>query len=194
MRIVEIVAGILSLVGLGMLLLSVAGGGIVMAVGLVLLTVLYLPMGVVFFNSSQAEASLNTHTRTKAPAKRLVGIVAIGFALGLTLVGAGMKLLLFEGGEIVLLSGIVLTAFMLVNALFYFFRSKLTSYSRILKRIVIVGLLGAVVYVTPQARVVDLHHADNPEYAALLKKHFEDPTDQDVEQQLKLMKRNLKNE
>lgn len=194
MKKAEIIAVILSLVGIGMLLLHVVGGGIVLAVGILLLTLLYFPLSVTYFSSAQAEANLDTNTRTKASVKRLFGIIAIGFALGLTLVGSLMKLLLFEGGEIVLLSGIVLTAFMLVNALFYFFRNKLAKHSRILKRIVIVGMLGAVVYITPQAKVIDLHHADNPEYAELLKKHFDDPSDQEVKQQLQMMKRNLKNE
>lgn len=165
-----------------------------MAIGLILLTVLYLPLGVLYFNNQKAAASLDSQTPRKAGVKRLVGIVFIGFALGLTLIGSMMKLLLFAGGETVLLAGIVLSAFMMVNALFYFFRNKLTSYSRILKRIVVVGLLGAVIYVTPQAKVVDLHHADNPEYAALLKKHLENPKDEEVEQKLNIMERNLKNE
>ena len=61
---------------------------------------------------------------------------------------------LWPEAEMQLLMGLALTALIVIVAIFFYYRNKIEYYKRIFKRIIIIGGIGLIVYLTPTSTIL----------------------------------------
>lgn len=188
MRKAELIAAGLIIVGFLLRLLHVDFGGAIMFIGLVVLAFVYFPMGFAFFNLVRLKDSHKKESYNEVNTKRFYGAIVVGLALALVIVGSMFQLLLWPGGTLILEFGLAFTALAFIDAVFYYFRSKVPYYIRTMTRIAIIGFMGLVVYAVPQSQFVDMYHGNNPEYAELKKQYLDNPDDENIKERLKDLK------
>jgi hypothetical protein len=173
MRVLEKALVILVLIGIVFKLLHYPGGGLLIVIGLFLLSILYFALGWLLM-------------RDRATKVNRLGIsIPAGLSLSIICSGIMFKLQYWPGSGVMLLAGTTLLAAMMIATIAV--RASDVSgdpglkgfYNGTLKRLVIYAVIGAMLFLTPSSALLKLQYRDDPEYLEHLLKLDEDPDNEE---------------
>lgn len=141
----EKVLGVLTLIALIFKLFIITGGGILLALSLTGLAIIYFPLGFVFFNQIRFDKIFNNSSYQGLSVLRIIGTIGAGISLSTLCLGILFKLNHW-GGSFVLLKGLLSISIILIIVVLKYFQTKSDLYSNMIKRILIVGLFGLLIY------------------------------------------------
>lgn len=184
MRKFELTIGILVLISTILVFLQLLGSTLLAVLTFSILSLFYY-LSFALFNNIRFRDIFKSGAYKNTNAKRIIGAVGLGFALSAIIMGALFKIQIWPGGTFQLQIGLIVTGIILIVAtLFYLRTNKKEYYTRIFKRIAIVGGLGLILYLVPTNTLVDLYYGDNPDYADLYKKVLAAPDNHELREQL----------
>ncbi len=160
MRKAEIIAAIAIVAGFILMALNIGFGSIVLVGGIILLMLIYFPMGYAFFNLVSLEDSTKKESFREVNTKRFVGAIVVGFSLALILFGVIAKIFLWSDANLILGAGISFNVLAFINAAFYYFRSKVKHYKRVLSRMLVIGFAGVLVFAASEEVISSILHVE----------------------------------
>ena len=108
---------------------------------------------------------------------RKIGTSASGFALSITCIGMLFKFQFWNGSGSQLLVGMMSAAVAVAVTMFLFRRTGLSIYKQLLTRVTISFVIGVMLFLTPDAKLLDIIHPDNDPEKVAFKKYLEHPDD-----------------
>ena len=174
----ELIVGIIAIFGIALKFLHIPGSGILTVLTLLILSIFYYVFSFAFFNNIRLRDIFKKVSYKGTNTKRIIGAIGLGFALSTIIIGGLFKLQFWPGAPIVLMTGLVTTAIVLLIALIFYFRNKADTdffYTGIFKKIAIYGGIGLILYLTPTETLVNIIHGDNPNHAVLFKQTLAEP-------------------
>jgi len=148
MRKFELIVGIIAIVSFLFKLLHLPGSSILLVLSFSTLSIFYY-LSFALFNGIRLKDIFKSTSYKNTNAKRIIGAVGLGFALSALIMGALFKIQLWSGGVMQLTIGLILTGLIFIIAAVFYLRNKIVFYTRVFKRIVIIGGLGLILLLTP---------------------------------------------
>ncbi len=179
----ELIVGLFAILAIFLKILHISGNGILTFIAFSTLSIFYY-LSFALLNGIRLREIFKNGAYKNTNAKRIIGAVGVGFALSATLMGALFKLQFWAGGDLQLLTGLVVTGIILVFATIFYYRNKIEYYRRIFRRIAIIGGFGFMLFLTPNSTLVDIYYRNNPDYADLFKRVLADPENDVLREQL----------
>ena len=142
MRKLELITGIILIIALTMHFFLIPWISILFLFSSMILICLYYPLGFAFFNRIPIKHIFKKDSYRDISALRIIGSIGAGLGLSATCAGVLFKLLHYPGAELILLVGIVVNSITLLLAMIRYSKSKDTFYTKIFKRIIVVGGFG----------------------------------------------------
>ena len=162
----ELIVGLIVLFGIFLTILHIPGGRILTVYASSILSMFYYIFSFAFFNGIRLRDIFKKISYKDTNVKRIIGAIGVGLALSQIIIGGVLKLQFWSGtNNIFLPIGLVNTAIILLIAIIFYFRNKADFYKMILRRIVIYGGLGLILYLTPSSLLVDI---DNQAFSPYL--------------------------
>nr|WP_321222464.1 hypothetical protein [uncultured Psychroserpens sp.] len=117
----------------------------------------------------------------KTSSLRQTGIILTGITLSLVLIGILFKFLQWPYGSFNLMIGLLCLIPIIVISIFKFYKSKAEFYKNVLFRVLIIGIIGALLLFTKRETLMELKYRDFPDYVEAEKKLMEDPMNKALE-------------
>ncbi|MDA3909924.1 MAG: hypothetical protein PF448_01030 [Bacteroidales bacterium] len=175
MKKAEIIIGSLAILSLGINLLAPSIGRIMALITLLTLSSIYFYLSFALFNGIRLRKVLKKGSYKGIGALRIIGAIGAGSALSITLVGMAFKIELLPGGNFEIMIGLILLSIIGIIAVIKLIQTKSSFYKNIMLRIVIFGILGLLLFLTPSNQLIDIKFRNHPSYAEALKKAIADP-------------------
>jgi hypothetical protein len=156
----EIILGLTALVGIVLRLLDIAGGGPITVISLSTLATFYWALSFALFNGIRARDIFKKSSYSHTTAKRIVVAIGLGFILSNVVIGSMFKIQVWPGSDPLLKTGLAILGLILVVLLSRYFRNKTdlhlkAFHVRAIKRIVICGSLGLIIFLIPTSTFMD---------------------------------------
>ena len=155
MKKIEIILGLTALVGIALRLLDIAGGGVVTVISLSTLSSFYWLLGFALFNGIRARDIFKKSSYNDTNAKLIFGAVVTGFILSNVVIGSMFKIQVWPGSDPILKAGLPMLGLILIISFILYSRNKSYFYVRVIKRIVVCGSLGLIIYLIPTSTFMD---------------------------------------
>ena len=123
--------------------------------------------------------------------KRIIGAIAFGLTLSIILVGVFFKLQIWSRANIILIVGIIQLLFILIFSVIRYFKNKASYYNKIIRRIIIIGGIGIILFSTPTNTLIDIYYRNYPEYAEIFKQSIEEPDNIELQEQMEKKRQEL---
>jgi len=144
MKKAEIILVIVSIIGLASKLLNIPLAGLLFMFSLLSLSLIYYPMGFVFFNNIQLRNVFKKDTYTGIGWKRIVGAIVTGVVVSTLLIGVLFVIMHYPGGSYILIRGLIGAIVVSIIALVKNRKAKNEYYSFLLSRMLFAGSMGIV--------------------------------------------------
>ena len=186
MRKTEIVLIVLVLAVLPLNFLWISGSTFFSAIFLNLLSLLYFCFGFALFNGIRLRHIFKRRSYDGIKDARLAGAIITGFSLAVLLFGILLKSQMWGGGNLMLQIGLFCLVLSLI--LLGIVRSKVEPdfFKRILIRIGLFGLIGALFYLTPRSYILESKYGDYPDYVNARKAYWAAPDNEMLKEQMYL--------
>jgi len=197
MKKLEIIVGIIVIIGISLKIFNIPGGTSLMVWALLPLSIFYFVFSFAFFNGIKLRNIFKKASYKDTNAKKIIGAIGFGWGISLIIIGGNCKLQLWPGAVILFLTGLLFTGIILLIATFFYFRSKTEYYKKIFKRFLIYGGLGLILNLIPAKTILNLHYGNNPYYTEHpdfeehYKKMLADPYNSELQDKLFQMGREL---
>lgn len=172
--------GIIAILAIILNLSNVPYGGVLTALTLTILSLIYLFFGVVLLNEIRLKEILKKDSYKNLSGLRIFGTILVGMSFSFITMGFMFKLQGYPYAYIILENGLISIAIAFIVGLFKFLKSKSRFYTNILIRITIIGLFGLAVLYTPRERILEIRHRNHPEYVEAVKKAWADPENMEL--------------
>ena len=195
MKKAEIVLGAIAVIAILMNFFLISGGGILTIVSLSSLWLMYCFFGIALLNNIRLRSIGNKEAFQDVSKYQKVGAVGAGIALSAVILGILYKVLMWPGSQVTLYSGLIMLSIVFVVSLIKKSKSKASLYSNVIKRSVIIGLIGFFWFGIPTKTYLEFKYRNHPGYVEAMKKMWEDPGNQELqdalwEEQKNFMKQN----
>jgi hypothetical protein len=180
MKPTELTLAILSAAAIVLDMFLVPGAGIAMILLLSLLSVFYFCSGFLLFNSIRLREVTKKDRFKGISAGRILGAVGTGVALSYAIIGILFELRIWPGAGITQINGLVLLAVVTIVGLFKYARNKSPYYTRIFKRVAIIGGLVLILLVTPSTTWLAFKYRNHPAYLEALTQALADPGNEEL--------------
>ncbi|MCK5847025.1 MAG: hypothetical protein KAG84_06275 [Bacteroidales bacterium] len=147
MKRLEKILGLLSLLSLIALIIEVPGGLLLSIVTMLFLSFIYYPFGFAFFNDILLRKIFKKDAYKGVSTWKIVGSIAVGISLSSALMGILFKINHWPGADFNLYVGLVTMLLILIISVYKYLNTKSAFYLRIIKRVLIVGSIGILVWV-----------------------------------------------
>lgn len=167
------------------LLMTFSGAGFIVALSLSFLSMFYLTMSFAIINGAGFSTSLKGGLANTSAA-HILGAVAFGMVLSLTIGGILFKYHLWNGGDTLLkigLAGLLLAS--AIGAVKYT-SSKSEYFLRIFKRAALFGAVGLVFLLVSADNLIDLKYSKHPDLAEIIKEYRANPDNPELFEKVKL--------
>ncbi len=180
MKPTEITLAILAAAAIVLDMLLVPGAGVAMVLLLSALSVLYFWFGFALFNGIRLRDVIKKDSFKGISSLRKVGAIGAGVALAYTLIGILFELRIWPGAGVTQINGLVLLAVVTGIGLFKYTRNKSPYYTRIFKRVAIIGGLAVILLVTPSTTWLAFKYRNHPAYLEALTQALADPRNEEL--------------
>jgi len=194
MKKAEIIILTLSIIALGLNILLIPGGGVLTVLTLSTLSVIYMYLGFALFNGIRLRNIFKKDSYKGISTMRIVGAVAAGIALSMTIIGLLFKMQSWPGASFNLGAGLFGLLIVTVIGLVKYSKNKSDFYTKIFKRVAIFGGLGLILLLTPKTSWVELKYRNHPEYVDALKKAMADPDNKKLWDNVETERQKMNNE
>lgn len=161
---------------------TIEGAALIQIISLALLSTLYFYFGNSLFNPEK-RFKLETN-KSYLSSTRIAGGYFAGIAIAVALIGTLFKLMIWPGFDIMLNSSIFTLLIIAAVILYKVFTGvTLKSYAPVLIRAIFFGILAIGLKLIPLKTMADLKHPDNPYFADLVVRLYENPDDPDIREE-----------
>jgi hypothetical protein len=182
----EKILGIIALIGLILKITLISGGSILLTFSLMTLACLYYPFGFALFNKIGLRKIFIKESYRGLSVLKVIGSIAAGTGLSVICIGILFKLQYWKGADTNLISGLGTTLIILVVTLNKYLKTKGECYIRILKRIVIIGIVGLILICLPDLTIVKFQFRNHPEYIKAYELYKDNPNNEELRRDLHL--------
>lgn len=181
-HIIELILLGTAIIAFIMKLLHIAGSNILIVVSLMSLAMIYFIGGYFIFNDVKLSFKKSEHPLST---KRVTFSIAFGWALSTLIVGMLFRLMIWQGSDVQISSGLVLTMLPMLFLLLYIQFKKLDvgSVKQILLRGSLGIIIGLVLFNINEKSVVNLYYHDMPEYRDAMIRLIENPNDPEAQKE-----------
>lgn len=180
MKKAEIIIATLSIISLGLNLLFIPGGDVLFVLTLSSLSVLYMYLSFALFNNIRLRLVFKKDSYKGISSMRIIGAVATGFALSATIIGLQFKFQLWPGASFILVTGLVGLLIATIVGLIKYSKNKSEYYIGIFKRVVVFGVIGLILMLTPKTTWIEIKYRNHPEFVNTLKKAMVEPGNKEL--------------
>lgn len=174
---------VIAVIGIMLNLYHLPGSGIILFLSFSTLSLFYY-LGFALFNGIRFKDIFKSGAYSHTNAKRIIGAIGVGFVLSILVMGSLFKLQLYPGGNYLLRTGLLITALIFIIVINFYFRKSDAYFKSILKRLVIIGIAGLILFMTPSFGIVDIYYRNYPELAELHKKVLANPDNNELRDKL----------
>ena len=184
MRKIEIISGLVVLIGLIMRLNFIPGGSLFLLLALTTLGFIYNILGFAIFNGIGLRQIFKKESYKGLTPLKIFGAIGVGWVLSSTCMGILYKILQWSDAENILITGLVLTLILLIIALMRFVKNKAPFYKRILKRIALIGGFGLILSFVSDLTLVKIEFRNHPRYIEVFKEYQDNPEDDELRKKM----------
>ena len=159
MKKLEKILIVLSLIGIAMKLVPVAGGATITVFGILLLALLYILFGFALFNGIRFRDIFKKRAYTGVKTSHILMSAFCGICLFFLLMGIMFKIQAWLGAAIELFSSSVLTTILFIACLIWYLSSPQQFLKNIFYRAVPLLVIALALYVTPSEKLVHILHS-----------------------------------
>jgi hypothetical protein len=163
MKKTEIILLALMLAAMILEICDIPGGGALLALSSLLLSLLYLFCGFAFFNTIQLRNIFKSASYSGISWKRILFSIATGCVLFLMVMGILFRIQYWAGSAVMLTMGIIPSIFVLVFAIIKAVPAKSIFYPKVIKRLAVFLALGIFLYLLPRSFMLDIRYRNEPE-------------------------------
>lgn len=156
MKKLEIVLVVLMILSLGMKFIGLPGSDLLLVLSATLLSLLYYLFGFALFNNIGGRQILQRSAYSQTNTKQIVLAIGFGIALSTLILGILFRFLMYPGGFIMLVVGLVATLLLALITLFFFQGNS--NFRSTLIRALIFGTIGIVLFLLRGSVFVDLNY------------------------------------
>lgn len=164
----------------------VSGGDTLALLAVTILAGLYYPLGFLFLNQIRLRHVFKKDSYKNVSALKIILAVVSGLALAIVCIGSLFKLLYLTGANEMLTIGLTFTSIILIVTLILFVKNKDTNSQFILKRLVVIGSVGAILFFLSEFSLVKLQYRNHPGYIEAYAKYLEDPRNEELQRKKEL--------
>lgn len=183
MQKIEVTLGTIALIGIILKVFNLPGAGLLLILSLSTLSLFYY-LSFALFNGIRLRDIFKSNAYAHTNAKKIIGAVGLGFALSALVMGSLFKLQFYPGAAVQLVTGLLATAIIFTIATIVYYRKPNAYYKSIFKRVVAIGGIGLILYLTPSSSLVDIFYWNQPEMAAIHKKVLKNPRNDSLKKEL----------
>lgn len=194
MKKIELIVGLISLLSLVLNLLLVPGGGVLTILMLSIFSMLYFALSIVILNNIGLRSAFKKESYKGISTARIIGSIATGIALSITIIGVLFKFQSYPGANLELIYGLTGLIIVLIVGLIRYIKTKNKFYIDVFKRLLIVGGFGLMLILMPNGMLIDIKYRNHPEYAKALKNVTIDPFNKDFQGKLQEERQKLEDE
>lgn len=171
----EKILGFIALAALILKLIPLPGSATFLILSLSLLSIIYYLFGFAFFNQIQFKKIFNKDSYKELSNLRIIGAIAVGIVLAIICIGLLFKLQRWPGARINLFMGLILSLIVLIIALIKYSKSKEDFYSRIIKRLIIMGGFALMLIFISDLTIVKIQYRGHPDYIKAYELYMANP-------------------
>ncbi|WP_421870715.1 hypothetical protein [Marinoscillum sp.] len=184
MKKLEIILGVVALISLALYLFLVPGSAMILLLSLTSLSIIYFYFSFALFNGVKGRNIFKKSSYVDLKTMRIVGSIPAGIALAITITGISFIIFQWPGARLNLQIGIIALSLVIIICAINYLRNKEAFYFSILKRTIAFDIIGLILLLLPQYALLEFRYRDFPEYVEAFKRASEDPTNQDLQEQL----------
>lgn len=129
---------------------------------LTILSTIYFYFGSALFNNIRIRTVFKRESYKGISTTRIIGAIAAGLSLSITLMGILFKIMQWPGASFNLIIGGTGISIVSVICIFKYITTKSSFYTKILSRNFIFGIIAFVLYITPQITWIEISYKNNP--------------------------------
>ncbi len=190
----ELIIATLSIIALGLNILLIPGGSFLTVLTLSTLSVLYMYLSFALFNHIRLRTIFKKDSYKGISTMRIVGAVMTGFALSVTTIGLLFKFQSWPGASFNLSAGLVGLILITIIGTIKYSKNKSEYYTRIFKRVAIIGGLGLILMLTPKTSWIKLKYRNHPEYVNALIKAMTHPDNKELWDNVEVERQRMNND
>lgn len=172
MKSLEKIFGLLAIVSLILKFFMVSYSGMIFIVSMTSLTLLYYPLGFVFFNDIDLRKTFKIEAYKGKSTIRIIGTIGLGLSLSILCNGILFKLNGYPLSNTTLIIGVLFTSIALLIVVYLFLKTKSNFYKEILNRIAIIGGIGLALLFISDLSIAEIQLRNNPEALKTYKKQI----------------------
>ena len=180
MKKAEIIFATLSIIALVLKLLLVPGSGILSVLSISILSVIYMYLSFALFNGIRGKNIFKKDSYAAISRMRIIGAIGAGLALSITTIGLLFKIQSWPGASFNLGIGLLSLFIVAVIGIIRYRQYKSEYYTKIFKRVAVVGGLGLIFFFIPNTTWIEIKFRNHPAYVDALKKAMADPHNQEL--------------
>lgn len=184
MRKLEKVLGLSIIISLFLKFQLIPYSGILLTLSLMTLALIYYPLGFAFFNEVRLRSVFKKESYKGITALRIIGAIGIGIGLSILCIGILFKLQHWGYSDINLMFGLIVTFIALIIVLIRLLKVKDNFYTKILKRIMIMGGLGLILLFTPELSIIKIQFRNHPDYITMYEAYLKNPDNEEIQTKL----------
>jgi hypothetical protein len=147
---------------------------------------IYYIFGFAFFNNVRLRNILKKESYSGISALHIIGAIAIGMSLSDICMGILFKIQGYPMANTLLIIGLLSTLIILIIALIRFLKSRRAYYTKMFKRIAIIGCLGLVFTFVSDLALVKLKFRNHPDYVKAYQEYEASPGSKESGAKLKM--------
>jgi hypothetical protein len=180
MKKLEKITGIAFVISTVLRFYLIPGYGILTVLSLSILACIYYPFGFAFFNQIKIRRIFKKTSYQELSAIRIIGAIGAGMTLSTICIGILFRLQHYTGGQMNLIIGLVSTLIIIIIAYIKFIKNKTEYYTRIFKRIAIIGGFGLILAIIPDLTLTKIQFRNHPDYINALEKYLDNPQSEEL--------------
>lgn len=192
MKRMERIIGFIAIVGIVFKLIHLPGGSIISILSLSMLSLFHYIFSFSVLNGIALGDMFNKAAYKHTSILKIVVSIIIGISISLIVMGSLFKIQIWPGADFQLMIGLIVSGTIFPIALFFYFQTKEEFFLRMIRRIAFYGGIGLMLFITPTDSIVDFYYGSNPEYAELYKKSLAEPENEELQKQLKQLRKEIR--
>ena len=182
MKKLEMILVFTMLIAIVMKLSLMPGGSSIASISMILLSLIYFPFGFAFLNQIPLQKIFIKDAYKGMTSTRIICTIGAGLSFSAICLGILFKLNSWPGSNQDLIIGLVILVAILALALFRKIKLKYANNSLMLRRIVILSILGIIFLISPNLPIERIRFHDHPDYIKACEDYLNNPQNQKLKE------------
>ena len=182
MKKLEMILVFTILIAIVMKLSLMPGGSSIASISMILLSLIYFPFGFAFLNQISLQKIFIKDAYKGMTSTRIICTIGAGLSFSAICLGILFKLNSWPGSNQDLIIGLVILVAILALALIRKIKLKYENNSLMLRRIVILSILGIIFLTSPNLPIERIRFHDHPDYIKACEDYLNNPQNQKLKE------------